>query len=233
MKKIVVENETGGSLIIKWSLDDVQVGAGEKIKIEVPLGETLRVFKNYEKSSQICRAEHYHEEDVARKWSFAPVVLINTDAFVDAKSLWRIEITEEVFLYSRDVVFSVLAFNGKAADSYDFHDEQDAKKYKLYTLIYLIPFGIFCVALGLFVLGIIITGLFLEELWISLLFAAGFIVSILILRSMVKTVRKFLNLSSKAKEIISESQKVLLYQHSSNFIKFADSEVENGSHLYE
>ncbi len=131
MKKIVIENETGGSLIIKWSLDDVHIGAGEKIKIEVPVGEKLRVFKNGGKSSQICRAEHYHEEDVTRKWSFAPVVLS------------------------------------------------------------------------------------------------------LILRSMTKTVKKFLNLSSRAKEIISESPKVLLYQHSGNFIKFADSEVENGSSLYE
>lgn len=233
MKKIVIENNLACDVAVRFCGDSTVIGAGGKTKIEIPEGEQLRIFKMRGESSQICRSEMYDEDDVRDHWVRVPRLLLNTDAVIKSGSLFRIELDENVYLYNKDVVMSVITVNGKAADSYDFHNEKDKKKYKLYNFLTHLPLWAIEVFLGFLVFGSLVTGVFLEEIWIFLLIAAIFVVTTLICRSSVKGNKKFLNLPLNSKEIISDSPKVLLYKHTDKYIKFAPSETENGTKLYD
>lgn len=233
MKKIVIENNLACDVAVRFCEDSTVIPAGGKTKIEIPEGEKLRAFKMRGESSQICRSEMYDEDDIRDHWVRVPILLLNTDAVIESRSLFRIELEEEIFLYHKDVVMSVITVNGKAADSYDFHDEKDKKKYKLYSFLMSLPLWILEAFLGLFTLGCLVTGVFLEDILIFLLIVAVFVIVTLICRSSVKTKKKFLNLPVNSEEIISDSPKVLLYKHTDKYIKFAPSEKENGGKLYE
>ncbi len=232
MKKIIIENNLACDVAVRFCEDSTVIPAGGKTKVEVPEGEQLRVFKMRGESSQVCYSEMYDENDVRDHWVRVPRLLLNTDAIIESRSLFRIELEEEIFLYHKDVVMSVITVNGKAADSYDFHDEKDKKKYKLYNFLTHLPLWVLEVFLGLFTLGCLVTGVFLEEIWVFLLIVAVFVIVTLICRSSVKTKKNFLNLPLNSKEIISDSPKVLLYKHTDKYIKFAPSEKETGKKLY-
>lgn len=164
MKKIVIENNLACDVAVRFCEDSTVIPAGGKTKIEIPEGEQLRVFKMRGESSQVCFSEMYDENDVRDHWIRVPRLLLNTDAIIESGSLFRVVLDEEIFLYDKDVVMDVITVNGKAADSYDFHDEKDKKKYKLYSFLMSLPLWMIEIVLGAILLGCLIFGVFLEEI---------------------------------------------------------------------
>lgn len=218
MGKITFTNKTDSAVAIGWQNGQVRVEPRCKQTIEAEKNSPIRIY-NDKTSSGLCFGRCLSRESIKDVWRFGPVALINFDSFYKASGgNEHVEITEKT-QSSLFTLFSLLYFNGKPAECYDYHETADRKRIKILSILCLLPLAVISAVLLIACVYGLITEFSFESFMILLLCSVPAIIT----AAMIKAINRFINFKKNFHKNIRNSKEAKILAQNGRTIKYSVS----------
>lgn len=215
MRHITLLNRTEGEIVVEYNECQCLISSNCQQKICVNGDETLRIYKK-ESSHRLCFGQRLLRGTVKNIWLFGPLIRLNYDAkIILSESVNQIEVLEtkkKLFMF---FVYSLLLFNSKAADEYDYHNVFCRRFVKFSSALFILPFAIVSFILILISFYGMIFEFSLESVLVLILCFIPVIISF----AMIKDLIEFINFKSN---FLKKSKQVLILKDIGWFIKCLD-----------
>ena len=222
MKKIIVKNETSGTIFIK-NLENFYMVKPRTIEaIDAKAGDKICVFKNTEKMSRICLGMYLSKSDFGNVWFLGLTHLVYPYAFFTVpENQDKIVITEKICAPFSLTVLYTLLFNGDVADSYEYPRKRDKILVKIFSLIILIPLGFLAFVFMVFSFHEPTVSGFSADTLITWLLWGVFVAIFAFFYKNFSGIAKF---DDRLKTDILEAKTVIIREDLGWFVKYAESE---------
>ena len=219
MKSVIIKNSTDKALIVEYSNQQYTVGLNEKLNVELTQSDKIRIYPRFAKSTHFAAGQFFMKGTLRNAWLFMLAYIVSLDSvFTMPRGVRLLDITSRDYHHSTFIVFRLLLLNGKAPDKCEFRKSADRKIVMLLNCITILPICIFC--FGILLLSVY--GLIVE-------FAPEFIVSALlslvgacVTVSMLKSARRFANISDNTEQVLAENKKIVILKESDRYLKYRE-----------